>query len=68
MRVRFLKRFRDWDCDDVVDAPTDAAEVWIARGIAEPVGATPPAPAAPEAAMLEPGERAVRRVARTRGR
>jgi len=68
MRVRFLKRFRDWDRDDEVDAPPEAAEVWVARKIAEPVDAAPAAVAAAETAMLEPGERAVRPSARPKGR
>lgn len=67
MRVRMLTRFRDWDRDDVVDAAPEAAEVWVARGIAEPADA-PRAVAAPaETAMLEPGERAVRPPARPKG-
>lgn len=68
MRVRMRKRFRDWDSGDVVDAAPEAAEVWVARGIAEPADAPVPAVSAAETAMLEPGERAVRPPARTRGR
>lgn len=68
MRVRMLKRFRDWDSDDEVDAAPEAAEVWIARGIAEAVDAPPPAASEAETAMLEPGERAVRPPARPKGR
>ena len=44
-------------------------EAAVARELVESgVAVRVPAPATPEAAMLEPGERAVRRVARTRGR